>query len=625
MKKWFILLFLIPLFGIAQLKYIPRNFEDAVKHKTRTFKGVPGLHYWQNRSYYTIDVNLDPKTNMVSGREKIEYQNLSPDSLNFLVFRLYQNVNKIGNARDWTVGEKNVSQGILLHKLIVGKDTINLEKPPKGFRYSATNLYVPLTEKLAPGKNLAIEVEWEFQVPDSIQIRMGKYKTGAFFIAYWYPQIAVYDDVDGWDRNEYYGTVEFYNDFNDYDVTISVPANYYVWASGELQNENNVYSEKILKRLQQARKMDSTFHILTSEDWHLKDVQEIKQWKFKAKNVTDFAFVVAKNYHWDATSTIVDKQTGRRTLISVLYPDSVPHYSTVLPYVRKILHYYSTELPGVPYPYSHTTNFCNGNRGGGMEFPMLTNDGAPTKKNSLIGLLAHEIAHTYFPFYMGINERKYAWMDEGWATFLTSAFMTTIDTSRTVMGSLSGRYKRMAGTEYDVPLAVPTTLTRSNAYRFEAYSRSSMSYSILHCALGKKKFQRALQEYIHIWHGKHPIPTDFFFSMEKASGEDLSWIWNTWFYGFGYPDLALTNVKVKKNRAEVEVKKVGLLPIPVKINILYADSSRESVMKPISVWKNGEKELKIKFPLKKKVLDIWLDDKTVPDAVSANNRIPFKK
>jgi aminopeptidase N len=219
-------------------------------------------------------------------------------------------------------------------------------------------------------------------------------------------------------------------------------------------------------------------------------------------------------------------------------------------------------------------------------------------------------------------------MDEGWATFLTAKFMSTIDSSRTTLGSLSGRYGRLAGTEYDIPLRVPTSLLRFSSYRFAAYSRSSIAYALLENALGAEKFKKGVQYYMQIWNGKHPIPTDFFGCMVKGTDEKfiIEQMRRTWFESFGYADLALKKVKVKKHSAKVTVEKKGLFPVPVRINVLYADSSEESFQWPLTEWLRSKTNVKtFKIKLKKEVLKIWLEDRAIPDAVRENNRISLEK
>ncbi|GAB4174879.1 MAG: M1 family metallopeptidase [Calditrichia bacterium] len=622
MKRMVWLLVIVGIQTIfSQNVVYPTNLMGVFEKGTRTMTGEAGTAYWQNSADYNIHVKIDTENKILLGEEKILYKNNSPDTLSYLVVRLYQNINKKGNGRDWSFGPENVNEGVIVENLVVDKDTIDLSNPPKRLRYTSTNLIIPLQSKLLPNNSVELQFKWKFDIPDSIRLRMGYYKSGAFFLAYWYPQIAVYDDLDGWDRNEYYGMVEFYNDFNNYSVNIEVPSDYYVWATGELQNEEEVYPTDVLDRINKARNSDEVVRILQSEDLIESRSESTKIWKFVANQVTDFSFALANNYLWDATSVMVDSVSGRRVLANNIYPPTTHLFDSLTPYVHKILDYFSNVLPGVPYPYPHITNFCNGQRGGGMETPMMTNDGDPANKKSAIGLLAHEIAHTYFPFFTGINERKYAWMDEGWATFLTTKFMVYLGNKSNPIPSLSRRYISRAGSEYDVPFFIPSAIIRSFALRFQAYTRSSMALGILENVLGEALFREATKEYIKRWTGKHPAPFDFFNTYEQISGQDLSWIWNTWYYGYGYPDAAMVKKKIKGKKVEVEIAKKGLFPAPGIVNILYADSTQEQIQIPITTWKDGRKKTKIKYKGKKDILDVWLEEKAVPDKYIENNRL----
>lgn len=612
----------------SQSFFLPVDYTRITEKHTRTTRGIPGEKYWQNHARYEMKVRVDTDKDHLYGEEKIVYFNQSPDTLKNLILRLYQNVNKIGSARDWNVGKDFVHDGVIIETLKVRGDTVNTKKLSQSGRMmmgGGTNQIVPLDRPLLPGDSVDLFVRWNFPIPDSIRIRMGKYKTGAYFIAYWYPQVAVYDDVDGWDMNQYFGTTEFYNDFNDYSLEISVPEHFYVWATGDCENEEDVYPPHVLDRIRTARAVDTTVRILTKDDWKNAS-DKIKTWKFAARQVPDVAFIIADRYIWDGSSVVVDSLSGRRTMVNLLYPEGARHYSEVMPETRKILHFFSHDLPGVPYPYSHSTNFCNGEGGGGMEFPMLTNDGTPSEKPYLIGLLAHEIGHTYFPFYMGINERKYAWMDEGWATFITSAFMATLDTLRSdIFGNLGRRYASNGATSMDIPLYFPSAYLRSSAYRFTSYSRGSMAYATLLEVLGPEQFRKSLRQFMETWHHKHPVPTDLIYSFENTSGKKLDWLWSTWFFGVGAPDLSLSAVTLEKKKAEITVTNVGGFPLPVIVHILYADSSQDTFKKPITLWESGIKEITLEIPLKGKVTDIWLEDKVTADIHPANNRVPLNK
>ena len=329
---------------------------------------------------------------------------------------------------------------------------------------------------------------------------------------------------------------------------------------------------------------------------------------FKAQQVTDVSFAVSNRYRWDGVSVVVDDANQRRVLTDTAYPDSAIHYEEAAKIARTTVEYLSKELPGVPYPYPKITTFCNGGRGGGMEWPMMTNDGAPSNRASSIGLIFHEIAHTYFPFYMGINERKYAWMDEGWATFFPREVVERLEPKYDYQWkSVISRYERFAGRESEMPMIIPTYLLSGRSSMIvAAYSRPATAYSILKDILGRELFRLSLQEYIKRWHGRHPIPLDFFNSINNAGGENLNWFWQTWFYDFGYPDLTIHAVTEKKDAVEVTVKKAGRLPVPVKLTFVYSDSTKEEEYRSVKVWRNGDEKISFTINISKKVVIIIL-------------------
>ena len=464
-KKFFILIFttygVIP-FTKAQNDslFYPLNIKKAYNNITRSYNGKPGSRYWQNHSVYHINVEIDPETSILKGEETVNYFNDSPDTLKQIVLRLYQNIYKKGNPRQFAVSAADLTDGMSINTMEINGEEIDLNNREK-VNYTFTNMFITLPSPLLPGKNIELKTDWQFHITQKSNIRMGQYGNGNFFIAYFYPQIAVYDDVDGWDRYEYFGAVEFYNDFSDFDVAVTVPSGYLVWGTGILNNPEKVYKKELYKKYQLAENSDTVVHLITAEDYEkgkLTRGGNKNTWQFHAGNVTDFAFAASEHYLWDATSLVVDSATGRRVLTDAIYPDSARNFDKVAGFAKTTIAYLSNELPGVPFPYSHITVFCNGKNGGGMEFPMMVNNGIEEDLDGTLGLTFHEIAHNYFPFIMGINERKYAWMDEGWATFLPRETIERYDTGADYQKKLVKRYLATAGGETDIPPIVPTAV-----------------------------------------------------------------------------------------------------------------------------------------------------------------------
>ncbi len=607
--------------------YMPLNIQEAYEKGTRSYDGRPGPNYWQNSADYKIDVELIPYAGYIIGDARIVYHNNSPDSLDQIVFRLYQNNYKKGNARQFRLEERDLTNGVQLHYLTINNSIINLSDENKKIRKTGTNLIVKLGQRLPPKEELHIAIGWSFTLPKYRKIRMGQYSDTDFFVAYWYPQIAVYDDIDGWDLNEYYGTVEFYNDFNNYEVSIIVPAGYVVWATGTLQNPGEVLQKKILQRWLKAQKSDEVVHIITTEDYKNGSVTQEglrNTWRFKANNVPDFSFAASNHYLWDAVSVEVDEKTGRRVITAAVYPDGAPHFEEAAEFSRATIEYLSKELPGIPYPYPHVTTFCNGGYGGGMETPMMANDGAPKKRAQSIGLIFHEISHNYFPFYMGTNERKYAWMDEGWASFFPKEVVERLEQSYDYQKGIVEKYNSIAGQEKEVSLMIPSYLVNDgSSYRTHAYYRPAIAYTFLKDLLGEKLFKKALQEYIRRWNGKHPIPYDFFFTFEDVAGKSLQWFWEPWFFQRGYPDLAIKKVQQSRNKIKVTVERLGRLPVPVELNFHYQDETSAKIYKSINIWENNKNEVIVIFHPEKNVQKISLGNAYIPDVNPENNTYEF--
>ncbi len=600
--------------------FIPRNVEKAFKQNTRSYDGKPGSNYWQNSASYKIKAEVNPFSRWLSGSSNIIYKNNSPDTLKSLVVRLYQNINKPGVAKDFTIRtEKN--DGIVLSKLVVNKNEYNFNER-KQVEINGTNMVIKLKSPVQPKSEVQLEINWSFELPDGPSIRFGAYDSTSYFIAYWYPQIAVYDDIDGWDTNEYLGTTEFYNDFSDFEIEISLPKNFFLWSTGTLQNPELLFSEKILNKYNQSFLSDEIIHVIDKDDlgkWNLlKNDSEKNTWKIKAEHVPDFAFGFSDHYLWDASSLLVDSVSGRRVQINAVYKEQSSDYYKVCEASKKVVDHFSNNFPGVDYPYPQITVF---NGAGGMEFPMIVNNGSESSYERATSLAAHEIAHTYFPFYMGINERKYAWMDEGYAVMFTNDFQENVLTDYSERSGNVKSYERFAGNEAELPLVTPSTQMRWNTYRIAAYNKPSVAYQILRKSLGDEIYQNALKEFITRWNGKHPVPYDFFHTFEMVTGENLSWFWKPWFFEQGYPDLTITEHKMIGSELFVKVKKTGSYPVPVLLTCYNTIGEKYIHREEAKVWKNGNTEFEIKTMISGYPAKIEIGDENIPDVNRSDNFI----
>ncbi len=622
----FLLLSQIAVNAQSNTVYMPLNVRNSYEKGVRNYDGTPGINYWQNHSSYKIEAELIPDSSILIGKETVEYFNNSPDTLNRIVVRLYQDIYKKGATRDWYVSPSVFTDGTQLDLITVNGDTINTQPGSKQFKRGSTNFFIKLKEPLLPDSSITLSINYQISIPRILRLRMGNYGDGDFFVSYWYPQISVYDDIDGWDTKDYQGSVEFYNDFDDYDFKITVPDGYTVWATGELLNPTEVYQKEIYERYLKALESDETIRIISAEDRAANRVtvhNPKNTFHFSAKNVEDVSFCVSNSYIWDAASVEVDPASGRRALTDVVFPDSTYFQDELAQFARASIDYLSNELPGFTYPYSHHTTFFNKGRGGGMETPMMANDGAPEVRSRSLGLVAHEITHTYFPFIMGTNERKYAWMDEGWATFFPRELVNRMEPESDYWARIVGTYERSAGLEEELPPIVLSFSNKGSLARIAFYNRPASAYRELEELLGRDLFKKALLEYMRRWNGKHPLPWDFFNTFNNVTGEDLSWFFNPWFAEYGYPDLAIKDVQKVNGEYDVTIEKVGNIPTRSVVKFIFDDGSSEEVKVSARVWKDNNRFTHVKIKSDKQLTEVKIGNAHIPDVNRKNNSFKF--
>ena len=590
--------------------YMPLNLREAVEKGFRTYDGKPGKNYVQNEVTYKIDAELLPKEGKVKGKVVINYKNNFPNALEKLVIRLYQDAFKKGVGRDFQINPADVHDGTIISDFKIDGKEIDLKSDK--INRSGTLLFVKMDTPLNTGVNVIVEMNWEVKFPEISRVRMGKYSDSTLFIAYWYPQMSVYDDLQGWDEQNFTMNQEFYNNFADFDVKITAPEGFLIWATGELQNPAEVYSDEILKSFEKAKTSDEIVKIVTKETKNSLKTQKGKNtFYYKAKYVPDFAFGAAIDYLWDASTMVVDNKTGRKALISAVYNEKSEDFYQVADISRQAIKYFSEDLPGVPYPYPSMTVF---NGQGGMEFPMMVNDGSEPTYASTVGLTSHEIAHTYFPFFMGTNEVKYAFMDEGWARMIPYKFQKEVGKYNPIALQMKG-FDERAGREFEVPPMVPSIQLKGQTYRMAAYNRPALAYLFLQDMMGEDKFREAMQYYIAVWKGKHPNPFDFFNIMSSFYGEDLSWYFKSWFFNWDYPDLKLKF----EGGTEYTVQNPGRLPLPVKIYLAEGTFKKLVYYQSASIWKDGRTTIKVELETPDKMTWYQLGDENIPDVNRLDN------
>lgn len=593
--------------------YVPVNIQAAYNKATRSISGLPGKNYWQNSADYTIKVNFDPKSRLLEGTVSIDYFNNSPDTLKQIWFKLYPNLYKEGVIRAMPVRPEDISKGVKISKVNMdGHDQDSTKLTIDG-----TNMVVNILP-LAPKTKTHFDIAYSYILNKTSHIRTGQVDTGAFFIAYFFPRVAVYDDIDGWNQNPYRGSEEFYNDFGHFNLEVTVPGNYQVWATGNLVNTEQVYNSKIVKRINDAALSDKVTDIITEEDLqngHISTDKPTNTWKFAADSVTDIAFAISDHYLWKASSLVVNPKTGRRTRVDAVFNTNHKDYFAVIGYARKTVEAMSYVFPKWPYPYPHETVFDGLDQ---MEYPMMVNDNPEEKVADAIELTDHEIFHTMFPFYMGINETKYGWMDEGWATIGEWTISPIIDNTLTDTFGVP-QYEAVSGKEADQPIMTLTTQLSGPSFEPDSYGKPGLGYLYVRDLLGNELFTKALHHYIQQWHGKHPMPYDFFNCINQGAGQNLNWFWERWYFDRDAADLAINNVTRQKNGYTITIANIGGKPIPVDVTLYYIDGSTQVIHQNISVWKEGNKTFSIAHRTHKRIKMIVLGSTYDPDIDKSNN------
>lgn len=607
----------LPLYPQSPL-YMPSNIAKAYQTGTRVASGKPGPSYWQNTADYAIKVSFDPETRQVSGTVSILYINNSPDTLKQLWFKLYPNLYQKGAPRDSYIAPEDVSDGVSISQLTVGDKNYNLSE----ININGTNMPVRISP-LIPHGNVNVNIRYSYTLNKGSHNRTGQVDQGSYFIAYFFPRIAVYDDIDGWNKNPYTGSQEFYNDFCNFSAEVTVPSGFVVWATGDLRNASSVLGKKYFRRLETAETTDRIVTVIDSTDIRSGDItasdKPTNTWKFEAKNVTDFVFALSDHYMWRASSVVVDQEAGRRTRVDAAFNPSHKDFLEVSDFARKTVEVMSHTFPKWPFPYSHETVFDGLDQ---MEYPMMVNDNPLDNRRETISLTDHEIFHTMFPFYMGINETKYGWMDEGWATIGEWIISKHIDTAYTDEYAV-GHYAYGAGSESDLPIMTPTTFLTGFSNLLNSYSKPGLAYFYLKDLLGDETFFKALHFYIHEWNGKHPGPYDFFNCFNTGSGRNLNWFWKAWFFDHGQPDLSISSVERKDNNYRVTVTAVGTKPVPVDLNLIYEDHSRQLIHRSVEVWQAGSKSIVLTFKADKPLKELNLGSTYIPDSNPKDNVYKF--
>lgn len=600
-------------YGFSQKLYMPRNIKEAYENGTRSMDGKPGKKYWQNHGKYTIELTVNADTKVVSGTETIIYENNSNDTLRNLPIRFVNNLHKPSSPRGGDVSEDFLSAGLTITSLKIEGEVYN-----ENARNWGTVGNVKMKKAMLPHSKITINIDWNYPLSKESG-REGQIDNTTFFVAYSYPRVTVFDDYNKWDRLPHTDRQEFYNDFNDYTYSVKAPKNYVVYGTGDLLNPDEVLQPEFSSRLKKSYVTDEILHIANEQE--MKSGIVTKQndwniWKFEAKNISDVCFGLSDHYLWDASSVVVDKKTNRRASVQAAYDIKGTDFVVSVKNNQYALDWFSNNWPGIPYPFSKMTAFQGF---ADMEYPMMCNDSQMNDPVFAQLVQDHEVAHTYFPFYMGINETRYAFMDEGWAT----TFEYLIGIAEHGKEAADKFYKDFRvkqyisdpSTEEDQPIISMSSQLSGAGYGNNSYGKASLSYIALKDLLGDALFKKSLHAYMDNWNGKHPIPWDYFNSMNSASGKNLNWFFNNWFFTNNHIDLAVKSV----NAETILVENVGGFAIPFDVNIVYTDDTKETVHQTPAIWEKNQKSATIALKNKKQIKQVMIDGGIFMDATPNNN------
>ncbi len=610
----------------------------AMEAGTRDFTGEPGENYWQLQTDYMIEVSLDPSTQILSGRESIAVHNNSAEELTRIVLRLDHNIFRGLVPRGGSVPAEN-TDGMVITRLVVGGDEVNINarRPPRrrGPAPPDTTLSVVGLDQTVASINLAtpvpadstvtLEIEWNTKLPGGPNGRghrmTQRWDNDLFQPTQWFPRIAMYDDLRGWDTSTYLGPSEFFNNFGRFDVKIDMPGGWIVSGTGVLQNPEEVLTESARENLARAMETDEVTTIVGEGEVTTAEGSNLT-WHFVAENVNDFAWATAPNFVWKTTRANIP-ETGYIPLHMVYLPENEALYENAAYLSRHALEFYS-EL-WAPYPFPQLT--MQDGPSAGMEYPMVI--------NSNQGAADHEVAHQWWPMMVGTNETWYGWMDEGFNTYMNILSRADRDAEEADLTGRGQSYGRISGDESE-PTMMWSANYGGNMYGFQTYQKAPLMLAMLGGLVGDEAVQQAMSDYTHAWAFKHPSPWDFVFFMSNALEEDLGWFWYYWLWTTDSVDGSLKEVSTVGSDIRIVVRQDGQMPSPIVLKVEFEEegplipsmpnammiSENSAIVSwPVDVWFDGSREIELALSFGDRVVTkITLDpDGRFPDSNPDDN------
>jgi peptidase M1-like protein len=606
-------------------------------NEIRRADGAPGPRYWQQRADYLIKATLDTTARRIDATEQIRYTNRSPDTLRFVWMQVDQNLFRPGSTGSLLFAAESRFGGAGFPG---GFDILSLTQSPAPavraagtrrhtpanapatetpleHRVDDTMMYVELAQPLAPGGTTVFDLAYRFNVPEHGADRMGR--DGSLYeIAQWYPRMAVYDDVHGWNTDQYLGQGEFYLEYGDIEYEVTLPAGYIVAGTGTLQNPEQVLTPTIRARLAAAVRSDTTMAIVTPEELASGAARPKRDgmltWRFRAESVRDVAWGASPDFQWDASGWDgVLAQAYYRASARDLWQDAAKMS-------RYSIQEYSTRWFRYPYPQISAIE----GPVSGMEYPMVAMEAHSDDPPDLYNVITHEIGHMWFPMTVGSDERRYAWMDEGFNTFMNT--FSEEDYWKRDDRETRRNEIRLVTSLDQAPSAQPI-MTPANRYKSNdnlgslAYVKPSiMLLALRNKVLGPEVFDTAFREYTRRWAFKHPQPADFFRTIEEVSGRDLAWFWRGFFYTTAALDQSVESVKQTPDGTTlISLRSLGAAVMPVELELTFDDGSTQVVKLPVEIWYGGNRYVYRFMPGKAIVGARVNPDGMFPDLVPGND------
>jgi len=613
-------------------------YRAALAEGTRGATGAPGPRYWRNSVSYRIQAELDPRTTELRGSERVVWRNGSPDTLSSIVLNLYQNIftetarrNRVAQNTGGVTLTRVTAQGTALAAQPTSRIRVAANPAagsPVGYAVEGTLARLVLPRAVMPGDSVVLEIDWHHRVPPAGSFRTAyEDALGArvFNVAQWYPQVATYDDLAGWDATPYLGDGEFYLEYGDFDVSITLPAGQIVGATGTLANATDVLSAQTRERLARAERSDSAVRIVTAADLDAGAATARRTgsltWRFVARDVRDFAFATSDRYLWDAARATVggDGGAARPVVVNAYYRPGAAGWDRAWRYGQHSIDHFSRAL--IPYLYPQMT-IAEGPIGG-MEYPMLVFIPRSATAMALHAVIAHEVGHEWFPMMIGQDEAAYAWMDEGLTTYNEDRAVRSFHPDSADPRLETQRaYLNVAGRDNEVPLMRHTDLVSPYGARtVAAYSKPAVMLVSLRAVLGDAVFDRAMRTYASEWLLKHPTPWDFFATFERVSGRDLDWFFYPAWFETGVLDQAVAAVQPVEGGVNVVVRDLGDLPMPTTVAVTTEDGATVESDIPLETWtREGRRTATVALPTSGRVTRVEIDPRRLfPDADRSNN------